>query len=57
MGALHAQELMSGYFHISEVDDDVWECFLNVVKVVPFVNIIGEGKCPCMDDEVQHFVY
>ena len=52
---MHAQELTSGYFHINEVGDDVRKYFLNIVKVVPFVNIVGE--CPSLDDEMQHFIY
>ena len=48
MGALHAKELALGYFCISEVVDGVGNHFVDVVKVVPFANIVGE--CPSLDD-------
>ena len=42
-------------FCIGEVDDDVGEHRLFVVKAVLFANI--EGKCSHFDDEVQYFIY
>ena len=53
MRALHAKELVSGYFHVSEVGDDVGK-LLGVVEVAPLSNVAGE--CSCLDDEVEHFI-